>query len=195
MKNYKLLMNQITLVLGLLFFLLTAVPLTLGQVVNPVDNNTPTEIPFRFTYLMSDKSIYVSGETVEFEAWIVNNSTEHDLAIYLTANSPFISDDNPATRDTITSDTVIIPKNTEGSIKVLLPSQDERYGRQILRVNAYATSTSDETLTAEEVTLFQVQFEEKPVSRIPLIGFILVIAIVAGFVLRSTRSELSDIKD
>ena len=117
------------------------------------------------------------------------------MAIYLTANSPFISDDNPATRDTITSDTVIIPKNTEGSIKVLLPSQEERYGRQILRVNAYATSTSDETITADDVTLFQVQFEEKPVSRIPLIGFILVIAIVAGFVLRSTRSELSDIKD
>ena len=189
MKNYKLLMNQIALVIGLMFFLLTTIPLTLGQ----VDLDSP--ISFRFTYLMSDKSSYEAGETVEFEAWIINNSTEHDLAIYLTANSPFISDDNPATRDTITSDTLIIPKNTEGSIKVLLPSQEERYGRQILRVNAYATSTSDETITADDVTLFQVQFEEKPVSRIPLIGFILVIAIVAGFVLRSTRSELSDIKD
>ena len=195
MKNYKLLMNQITLVLGLLFFLLTAVPLTLGQVVNPVDNNTPTEIPFRFTYLMSDKSIYVSGETVEFEAWIVNNSTEHDLSIFLTANSPFISDDNPATPDTITSETVIIPKNTEGSIKVLIPSHEERYGRQILRINAYATSTSDETLTGEEITLFQVTFEDKPVSRLPIIAFILVIALVGGFVLRSTRCELSDLRD
>ena len=193
MKNYKLLMNQTALVIGLLFFLIATIPLTLGQAQNNRDLDSP--ITFRFTYLMSDKSSYEAGETVEFEAWIINNSTEHDLAIYLTANSPFISDDNPATRDTITSDTVIIPKNTEGSIKVLLPSQEERYGRQILRVNAYATSTSDETLTAEEVTLFQVQFEEKPVSRIPLIGFILVIAIVAGFVLRSTRSELSDIKD
>ena len=188
-------MNQITLVLGLLFFLLTAVPLTLGQVVNPVDKNTPTEIPFRFTYLMSDKSIYVSGETVEFEAWIVNNSTEHDLSIFLTANSPFISDDNPATPDTITSETVIIPKNTEGSIKVLIPSHEERYGRQILRINAYATSTSDETLTGEEITLFQVTFEDKPVSRLPIIAFILIIALVGGFVLRYTRSALSDLRD
>ena len=193
MKNYKLLMNQTALVIGLLFFLIATIPLTLGQAQNNRDLDSP--ITFRFTYLMSDKSSYEAGETVEFEAWIINNSTEHDLAIYLTANSPFISDDNPATPDTITSDTVIIPKNTEGSIKILLPSQEERYGRQILRVNAYATSTSDETLTAEEVTLFQVQFEEKPVSRIPVIGFILVIAIVGGFVLRSTRSELSDIKD
>ena len=193
MKNYKLLMNHSALVIGLLFFLITTIPLTLGQAQNNRDLDSP--ITFRFTYLMSDKSVYEAGDIVEFEAWILNNSTEHDLAIYLTANSPFISDDNPATRDTITSDTVIIPKNTEGSIKILLPSQEERYGRQILRVNAYATSTSDETLTAEEVTLFQVQFEEKPVSRIPVIGFILVIAIVGGFVLRSTRSELSDIKD
>ena len=193
MKNYKLLMNQTALVIGLLFFLIATIPLTLGQAQNNRDLDSP--ITFRFTYLMSDKSVYEPGDIVEFEAWIVNNSTEHDLAIYLTANSPFISDDNPATRDTITSDTVIIPKNTEGSIKILLPSQEERYGRQILRVNAYATSTSDETLTAEEVTLFQVQFEEKPVSRIPVIGFILVIAIVGGFVLRSTRSELSDLKD
>jgi len=193
MKNYKLLMNQTALVIGLLFFLIATIPLTLGQAQNNRDLDSP--ITFRFTYLMSDKSVYEPGDIVEFEAWIVNNSTEHDLAIYLTANSPFISDDNPATPDTITSDTVIIPKNTEGSIKILLPSQEERYGRQILRVNAYATSTSDETLTAEEVTLFQVQFEEKPVSRIPVIGFILVIAIVGGFVLRSTRSELSDLKD
>ena len=144
---------------------------------------------------MSDKTVYEAGEIVEFEAWIVNNSTEHDLAIYLIANSPFINDNNPATPDAITSETVIIPKNTEGSIKILLPSQEDRYGRQILRVNAYATSTSDETITAEDVTLFQVQFEEKTPSRIPLIGFILVIALVAGFVLRSTRSELSDIKE
>ena len=193
MKNYKLLMNQTALVIGLLFFLIATIPLTLGQAQNNRDLDSP--ITFRFTYLMSDKTVYEPGDIVEFEAWIVNNSTEHDLAIYLTANSPFISDDNPATPDTITSDTVIIPKNTEGSIKILLPSQEERYGRQILRVNAYATSTSDETLTAEEVTLFQVQFEEKPVSRIPVIGFILVIAIVGGFVLRSTRSELSDLKD
>ncbi len=189
MKNYKLLMNHTALVIGLLFFLITTIPLTLGQ----VDLDSP--IQFRFTYLMSDKSIYEAGETVEFEAWIVNNSTEHDLAIYLTANSPFISDDNPATLDSITSDTVIIPKNSEGSIKVLLPSQEERYGRQILRINAYATSTTDETLTSEEVTLFQVTFEDKPVSRLPIIAFILVIAIVGGFVLRSTRSELSDLRD
>ena len=195
MKNYKLLMNHTALVIGLLFFLITAIPLTLGQVANPVDNNRDSPLNFRFTYLMSDKSTYVSGETVEFEAWIVNNSTEHDLAIYLIANSPFISDDNPATLDAITSETVIIPKSTEGSIKVLLPSQEERYGRQILRVNAFATSTSDETLTAEEVTLFQVTFEDKPVSLIPVVGFILVIALVGGFVLRSTRSELSDIKE
>ena len=189
MKNYKLLMNQIALVIGLLFFLITAIPLTLGQV------DLDSEIDFRFTYLMSDKTVYEAGEIVEFEAWIVNNSTEHDLAIYLIANSPFINDNNPATPDAITSETVIIPKNTEGSIKILLPSQEERYGRQILRVNAYATSTSDETITAEDVTLFQVQFEEKTPSRIPLIGFILVIALVAGFVLRSTRSDLSDIKE
>ena len=182
-------MNQIALVIGLLFFLITAIPLTLGQV------DLDSEIDFRFTYLMSDKTIYEAGETVEFEAWIVNNSTEHDLSIFLIANSPFISDDNPATRDTITSETVIIPKNTEGSIKVNIPSQEERYGRQILRVNAFATSTSDETLTAEEVTLFQVTFEDKPVSLIPVVGFILVIALVGGFVLRSTRSELSDIRD
>ena len=193
MKNYKLLMNQIALVIGLMFFLLTTIPLTLGQAQNNRDLDSP--ITFRFTYLMSDKSVYEPGDIVEFEAWIVNNSTEHDLAIYLTANSPFISDDNPATPDTITSDTVIIPKNTEGSIKILLPSQEERYGRQILRVNAFATSTSDETLTAEEVTLFQVTFEDKPVSLIPVVGFILVIALVGGFVLRSTRSELSDLKD
>ena len=134
MKNYKLLMNQTALVIGLLFFLIATIPLTLGQAQNNRDLDSP--ITFRFTYLMSDKSVYEPGDIVEFEAWIVNNSTEHDLAIYLTANSPFISDDNPATPDTITSDTVIIPKNTEGSIKILLPSQEERYGRQILRVNA-----------------------------------------------------------
>ena len=111
MKNYKLLMNQTALVIGLLFFLIATIPLTLGQAQNNRDLDSP--ITFRFTYLMSDKSVYEPGDIVEFEAWIVNNSTEHDLAIYLTANSPFISDDNPATRDTITSDNVIIPKNTE----------------------------------------------------------------------------------
>ena len=85
MKNYKLLMNQIALVIGLLFFLITAIPLTLGQV------DLDSEIDFRFTYLMSDKTVYEAGETVEFEAWIVNNSTKHDLAIYFSSKRLRIS--------------------------------------------------------------------------------------------------------
>ena len=60
MKNYKLLMNQTALVIGLLFFLITTIPLTLGQ----VDLDTP--IPIRFTYLMSHKSLYEAGDIVEF---------------------------------------------------------------------------------------------------------------------------------
>ena len=132
-----------------MFFLLTTIPLTLGQ----VDLDSP--ISFRFTYLMSDKSSYEAGETVEFEAWIINNSTEHDLAIYLTANSPFISDDNPATRDTITSDTVIIPKNTEGSIKVLLPSQQYKTIFHIEQVNYILRYIFDIPLLHLLVAFFQ----------------------------------------
>ena len=48
MKNYKLSMNQLALVIGLLFFLITAIPLTLAQVD---DDNA---LDFRFTWLMSD---------------------------------------------------------------------------------------------------------------------------------------------
>ena len=56
MKNYNLSMNQLALVIGLLFFLITAIPLTLAQV------DDDSALDFRFTWLMSDKSLYESGE-------------------------------------------------------------------------------------------------------------------------------------
>ena len=183
MKNYKLSMNQLALVIGLLFFLLTAIPLTLAQVV---DDN---ELDFRFTYLISDKSLYEGGEVIEFEAKFMNNST-HNLSVSMIASSPFLGDINSKN---IESETVIIPSGENGSIKVLLPTVEETYGRQILRLTAYATSTSDESITGEDQTLFQVAFTEKPVSRLPIVGLIIVGALVAGFVIRSTRQELSDL--
>lgn len=183
MKNYKLSMNQLALVIGLLFFLLTAIPLTLAQVV---DDNA---LDFRFTYLISDKSLYEGGEVIEFEAKFMNNST-HNLSVSMIASSPFLGDINSKN---IESETVIIPSGENGSIKVLLPTVEETYGRQILRLTAYATSTSDESITGEDQTLFQVAFTEKPVSRLPIVGLIIVGALVAGFVIRSTRQELSDL--
>ncbi len=183
MKNYKLSMNQLALVIGLLFFLITAIPLTLAQVD---DDNA---LDFRFTWLMSDKSLYESGEVIEFEALFMNNST-HNLSVYMIATSPFLGDIN--TRS-IESETVIIPSGENGSIKLLLPTVEETYGRQILRLTAFATSTSDESITAEDQTLYQVAFTEKPVSRLPILGLIIVGALLAGFVLRTTRSDLSDL--
>ena len=183
MKNYKLTMNQLALVIGLLFFLLTAIPLTLAQVV---DDN---ELDFRFTYLISDKSLYEGGEVIEFEAKFMNNST-HNLSVSMIASSPFLGDINSKN---IESETVIIPSGENGSIKVLLPTVEETYGRQILRLTAYATSTSDESITGEDQTLFQVAFTENSVSRLPIVGLIIVGALIAGFVIRSTRQELSDL--
>jgi len=183
MKNYKLSMNQLALVIGLLFFLLTAIPLTLAQVV---DDN---ELDFRFTYLISDKSLYEGGEVIEFEAKFMNNST-HNLSVSMIASSPFLGGINTKNPE---SESVIIPSGENGSIKVLLPTVEETYGRQILRLTAYATSTSDESITGEDQTLFQVAFTEKPVSRLPIVGLIIVGALVAGFVIRSTRQELSDL--
>jgi len=183
MKNYKLTMNQLALVIGLLFFLLTAIPLTLAQVV---DDN---ELDFRFTYLISDKSLYEGGEVIEFEAKFMNNST-HNLSVSMIASSPFLGGINTKNPE---SESVIIPSGENGSIKVLLPTVEETYGRQILRLTAYATSTSDESITGEDQTLFQVAFTEKPVSRLPIVGLIIVGALVAGFVIRSTRQELSDL--
>lgn len=183
MKNYKLSMNQLALVIGLLFFLLTAIPLTLAQVV---DDN---ELDFRFTYLISDKSLYEGGEVIEFEAKFMNNST-HNLSVSMIASSPFLGGINTKNPE---SESVIIPSGENGSIKMLLPTVEETYGRQILRLTAYATSTSDESITGEDQTLFQVAFTEKPVSRLPIVGLIIVGALVAGFVIRSTRQELSDL--
>ena len=183
MKNYNLLMNQLALVIGLLFFLITAIPLTLAQV------DDDSALDFRFTWLKSDKSLYESGEVIEFEAYFMNNST-HNLSVYMIANSPFLGNIN--TRS-IESETVIIPSGENGSIKILLPTVEENYGRQILRLTAFATSTSDETITDEDQTLFQVAFEDKPVSRLPILGLIIVGALIAGFVLRTTRSDLSDL--
>ena len=183
MKNYKLSMNQLALVIGLLFFLLTAIPLTLAQVV---DDN---ELDFRFTYLISDKSLYEGGEVIEFEAKFMNNST-HNLSVSMIASSLFLGGINTKNPE---SESVIIPSGENGSIKVLLPTVEETYGRQILRLTAYATSTSDESITGEDQTLFQVAFTEKPVSRLPIVGLIIVGALVAGFVIRSTRQELSDL--
>ena len=183
MKNYKLSMNQLALVIGLLFFLLTAIPLTLAQVV---DDN---ELDFRFTYLISDKSLYEGGEVIEFEAKFMNNST-HNLSVSMIASSPFLGGINSKNPE---SESVIIPSGENGSIKMLLPTVEETYGRQILRLTAYATSTSDESITGEDQTLFQVAFTEKPVSRLPIVGLIIVGALVAGFVIRSTRQELSDL--
>ena len=183
MKNYKLTMNQLALVIGLLFFLLTAIPLTLAQVV---DDN---ELDFRFTYLISDKSLYEGGEVIEFEAKFMNNST-HNLSVSMIASSPFLGGINTKNPE---SESVIIPSGENGSIKILLPTVEETYGRQILRLTAYATSTSDESITGEDQTLFQVAFTEKPVSRLPIVGLIIVGALVAGFVIRSTRQELSDL--
>ena len=183
MKNYKLSMNQLALVIGLLFFLLTAIPLTLAQVV---DDN---ELDFRFTYLISDKSLYEGGEVIEFEAKFMNNST-HNLSVSMIASSPFLGGINTKNPE---SESVIIPSGENGSIKMLLPTVEETYGRQILRLSAVATSTSDESITGEDQTLFQVAFTEKPVSRLPIVGLIIVGALVAGFVIRSTRQELSDL--
>ena len=176
-------MTQLALVIGLLFFLLTAIPLTLAQVV---DDN---ELDFRFTYLISDKSLYEGGEVIEFEAKFMNNST-HNLSVSMIASSPFLGGINTKNPE---SESVIIPSGENGSIKVLLPTVEETYGRQILRLTAYATSTSDESITGEDQTLFQVAFTEKPVSRLPIVGLIIVGALVAGFVIRSTRQELSDL--
>ena len=183
MKSYKLSMNQLALVIGLLFFLLTAIPLTLAQVV---DDN---ELDFRFTYLISDKSLYEGGEVIEFEAKFMNNST-HNLSVSMIASSPFLGGINSKNPE---SESVIIPSGENGSIKMLLPTVEETYGRQILRLSAVATSTSDESITADDQTLFQVAFEEKPVSILPIVGLIIVGALVAGFVIRSTRQELSDL--
>ena len=183
MKNYKLSMNQLALVIGLLFFLITAIPLTLAQV------NDDNELDFRFTYLISDKSLYEGGEVIEFEAKFMNNST-HDLSVSMIASSPFLGDINSKNPE---SESVIIPSGENGSIKILLPTVEETYGRQILRLTAFATSTSDETITDEDQTLFQVAFKDKPVSRLPILGLIIVGALIAGFVLRTTRSELSDL--
>jgi hypothetical protein len=112
MKNYNLSMNQLALVIGLLFFLITAIPLTLAQV------DDDSALDFRFTWLKSDKSLYESGEVIEFEALFMNNST-HNLLLYMIANSPFLGDIN--TRS-IESETVIIPSGENGSIKILLPT-------------------------------------------------------------------------
>ena len=183
MKNYKLSMNQLALVIGLLFFLLTAIPLTLAQVV---DDN---ELDFRFTYLISDKSLYEGGEVIEFEALFMNNST-HNLSVSMIASSPFLGDINTKNPE---SESVIIPSGENGSIKILLPTVEETYGRQILRLSAVATSTSDKSITADDQTLFQIAFTEKPVSRLPILGLIIVGVLLAGFVLRTTRSELSDL--
>ena len=183
MKNYKLSMNQLALVIGLLFFLLTAIPLTLAQVV---DDN---ELDFRFTYLISDKSLYEGGEVIEFEALFMNNST-HNLSVSMIASSPFLGGINSKNPE---SESVIIPSGENGSIKMLLPTVEETYGRQILRLSAVATSTSDKSITADDQTLFQIAFTEKPVSRLPILGLIIVGVLLAGFVLRTTRSELSDL--
>ena len=183
MKNYKLSMNQLALVIGLLFFLLTAIPLTLAQVV---DDN---ELDFRFTYLISDKSLYEGGEVIEFEAKFMNNST-HNLSVSMIASSPFLGGINSKNPE---SESVIIPSGENGSIKMLLPTVEETYGRQILRLSAVATSTSDKSITADDQTLFQIAFAEKPVSRLPILGLIIVGVLLAGFVLRTTRSELSDL--
>ena len=183
MKNYKLSMNQLALVIGLLFFLITAIPLTLAQF------NDDNALDFRFTYLISDKSLYEGGEVIKFEAKFMNNSP-HDLSVSMIATSPFLGGIN--TRS-IESETVIIPSGENGSIKVLLPTVEETYGRQILRLSAFATSTSDESITSDDQTLFQMAFAEKPVSRLPILGLIIVGALIAGFVLRTTRSELSDL--
>ena len=183
MKNYKLSMNQLALVIGLLFFLITAIPLTLAQVD---DDN---ELDFRFTYLISDKSLYEGGEVIEFEALFMNNST-HNLSVSMIASSPFLGGINTKNPE---SESVIIPSGENGSIKILLPTVEETYGRQILRLSAVATSTSDKSITADDQTLFQIAFTEKPVSRLPILGLIIVGALIAGFVLRTTRSELSDL--
>ena len=115
------------------------------------------------------------------------------MSVFIVANSPFLNDRVAQTDDSVTSETIIIPRNEEASIKILLPSEPDKYGKQILRISAYGTSTTDESISDEDHTLFQVTFEDKPVSRLPIIGFLIVVAIVAGFVLRSTRSELSDL--
>ena len=106
------------------------------------------------------------------------------------ANSPFLGGINTRSLE---SETVIIPSGENGSIKILLPTVEETYGRQILRLQAFATSTSDESITSDDQTLFQVAFEEKPISRLPILGLIIVGALIAGFVLRTTRSDLSDL--
>ena len=119
-------MNQLAIVVGLLFFIITALPLTKAQ------NEFEPELDFRFTYLISDKSLYVGGEIVEFEAYILNNSTNHDLSVFIVANSPFLNDRVAQTDDSVTSETIIIPRNEEASIKILLPSEPDKYGTQIL---------------------------------------------------------------
>lgn len=185
-------MNQKILVTVLLLFLLTAIYPAFAQDGN-FAQASPSSIPFNFTFLISDKSLYKAGDVIDFEAVLVNNSTEFDLAVFITAKAAFLDDGDPSTNDTLVSKTVIIPKEDTGSIKMLLPSRDDIYGVHILRVEAYGQSTTNASISQAEYALFQVHFEDEPVSRLPLIGFLVVVAAVIIFVLRSTRSDLDEL--
>ena len=115
------------------------------------------------------------------------------MSVFITAESLFLDDGDPSTNDTLISKTVIIPKEETGSVKMLLPSHDGIYGKHILRLEAHGQSTTNASISQVEYALFQVHFEDEPVSRLPLIGFLVVVAAVIIFVLRSTRSDLSEL--
>ena len=137
-------------------------------------------LPFRFTFLLPDKTIYESGDDILFEATFFNESPDHDIIITMGARASFL-DNN------IISEPVTIPKNSTGSIKITIPSKEDTYGRNIVRLTASAISTTDDSLTGSDTTLFQALFEDEPVSYVPITLFILVVVIVGGFVYYSTR--------
>jgi|TARA_B100001750_G_scaffold240124_1_gene249300 hypothetical protein len=138
------------------------------------------DLPFRFTFLITDKTIYESGDDILFEAQIMNESPDHDIIITMEAKASFL-DNN------LMSEPVTIPKNSTGSVTITIPSKEDTYGRNIVRLHATAISTTNDSLTGSDTTLFQAVFEDEKVSYIPIALFLIVVGIVGGFVYYSTR--------
>ena len=84
------------------------------------------------------------------------------------------------------SEPVTIPKNSTGSVTITIPSKEDTYGRNIVRLHATAISTTNDSLTGSDTTLFQAVFEDEKVSYIPIALFLIVVGIVGGFVYRLT---------
>ena len=138
------------------------------------------DLPFRFTFLITDKTIYEPGDDILFEAKFFNESPDHDIIITMEAKATFLD-------NIIISEPVTIPKNSTGSITITIPSNEDTYGRNIVRLQASAISTTNDSLTGSDTTLFQAVFEDEKVSYIPIALFIIVVGLVGGFVYYSTR--------